>query len=203
MKKTVLLVSFITCALIINGCGKKEDSPNPIKPTKNSISKKNPVTKKIDRKTVKKIEKKVTKDYKSIGLAPDFELTALDGSTVKLSALKGKVVVLDFWATWCPPCRKMIPELKKIYSKYKNKNVAVIGISMDEGSLATIKTFVDNAGIKYPVVKGDHALSKAYGYINAIPTSFIIDKAGVIRDKHTGFRSAEDMESVIKDLLDL
>ncbi len=202
MKKTILLATIIASTLIINGCGKKEDTPKPIKNLKSdtkSISKTNPKTTKI----VKKVAKEVKKEYKSIGLAPDFELTALDGSTIKLSSLKGKVVLLDFWATWCPPCRKMIPELKKVYSKYKNKGVEIIGISMDEGSLSTIKSFVDNTGINYPIVRGDHALSKAYGYINAIPTSFIIDKAGVIRNKHTGFQSAQDMETIINDLLAL
>lgn len=202
MKKTVLLATIIASALIINGCGKKEDTPKPTKDIKkdgNIISKKKPVTKKI----TKEVAKEVKNTYKSIGLAPDFELTALDGSTVKLSSLKGKVVLLDFWATWCPPCRKMIPELKKVYSKYKDKGVVVIGISLDEGSISTIKSFADNTGINYPVVRGDHALSKAYGYINAIPTSFIIDKAGVIRDKHTGFQSAKDIETVINDLLTL
>jgi len=200
MKERVLLTTIIASALLINGCGKKEEPPKPpedAQKTVKKIEREKPVTKKIVKETVKE----TAKDYKSIGLAPDFELTSLDGSTIKLSSLKGKVVLLDFWATWCPPCRKMIPELKKIYSKYKNKGVEVIGISMDEGSLGTIKSFVDNTGINYPVVRGDHALSKAYGYINAIPTSFIIDKAGVIRDKHTGFQSAEDMQAVIDNLL--
>ena len=202
MKKPILLATIIASALIINGCGKKEDAPKPTKDFKektNSISKKNPPTTKV----IKEVAKEVKKEYQSIGLAPDFELTALDGSTIKLSSLKGKVVLLDFWATWCPPCRKMIPELKKVYSKYKNKGVEIIGISMDEGNISTIKSFVDNTGINYPIVRGDHALSKAYGYINAIPTSFIIDKAGVIRNKHTGFQSAEDMETIINDLLAL
>ncbi|MFC2094303.1 TlpA family protein disulfide reductase [Bacteroidota bacterium] len=118
--------------------------------------------------------------------APDFTLYTLDGDEVKLSDYLGKVVILDFWATWCPPCRKAIPDLISIQNEYKDELV-VIGISFDQPATQNdLVPFIESYGINYPVVLGNIEVSDAYGNIQAIPTSFIIDQEGKIINKHVG-----------------
>ena len=146
-------------------------------------------------------QKSSASKFVSMGIAPSFELPNLDGNLVQSTDLEGKVVIVDFWATWCPPCRQMIPELKKVYDKFKGRNVEILAISLDEGGAETVKEFVEKSAINYTVLLGDREISKKFGQINAIPTSFIIDKQGNIRDKHIGFRNAEDMERIVKELL--
>lgn len=133
--------------------------------------------------------------------AADFSLKSVDGKIVKLSDYKGKVVVVDFWATWCPPCRKGIPDLISIQSEFKN-DVVVIGISLDqEKTLKDVENFIKSYGINYPVVYGDEKVSKDYGNIQAIPTSFVIDKKGNIVDKHVGLVPKDSYTDKIKELL--
>ena len=118
--------------------------------------------------------------------APDFKLYTLDGDEVKLSDYLGKVVILDFWATWCPPCRKGIPDLISIQNEYKD-DLVVIGISLDQPATQDqLIPFIKSYGINYPIVLGDLEVSAAYGNIQAIPTSFIIDQEGNIINKHIG-----------------
>ena len=118
--------------------------------------------------------------------APDFTLYNLDGEEVKLSDYLGKIVILDFWATWCAPCRKGIPDLISIQNEYKD-DLVVIGISLDQPSTQDeLVPFIESYGINYPVVLGNIKVSSAYGNIQAIPTSFIIDQEGNIITKHVG-----------------
>ena len=118
--------------------------------------------------------------------APNFTLYTLDGDEVKLSDYLGKVVILDFWATWCPPCRKGIPDLISIQNEYKD-DLVVIGISLDQPATQDqLIPFIESYGINYPIVLGDLEVSAAYGNIQAIPTSFIIDQEGNIINKHIG-----------------
>lgn len=118
--------------------------------------------------------------------APNFTLYTLDGEEVKLSDYLGKVVILDFWATWCPPCRKGIPDLISIQNEYKD-DLVVIGISLDQpGTQDELVLFIESFGINYPIVLGNIEVSAAYGNIQAIPTSFIIDQKGNIINKHIG-----------------
>ena len=134
--------------------------------------------------------------------APDFALKDPDGKEVKLSDYKGKVVILDFWATWCPPCREGIPDLVSIQSKYKN-NLVVIGISLDdESTQGDIPSFMKSFGINYPVVFGTMDVVNDYGNIEAIPTSFIIDQSGKIINSHIGLVPKEIIEGEIDSLLD-
>lgn len=201
MKKQTLFTTILGFALIINGCGKKEEPKQqqvtPVKQTQAQTDT-NKVTKAVATQQTKQA---IKKQFVSMGIAPDFELPKLDGTPVKLSSMKGKIVILDFWATWCPPCRKMIPELTKIYNNYKSKGVEILAVSLDEGGTQTVQSFVDNANIAYTVLLGSREVSRKFGQINAIPTSFIIDREGNIRDKHIGYRNAKDMETVIKGLL--
>lgn len=118
--------------------------------------------------------------------APEFSLYTLEGNEVKLSDFAGKIVILDFWATWCPPCRKGIPDLISIQNEYKD-DLVIIGISLDQPSThGELQPFIDSYGINYSVVLGTMEVVSAYGNIQAIPTSFIIDTNGIIINKHVG-----------------
>lgn len=133
--------------------------------------------------------------------APDFALKTLEGKTVKLSDYKGKIIIIDFWATWCPPCRKGIPDLIELQKAY-SKDLVVVGISLDqERTLKDLKPFIENYGINYPVVLGNEKVVKDYGGINAIPTSFIVDQKGFIIDSHVGLVPKTVYENKIKMLL--
>lgn len=133
-------------------------------------------------------------------MAPDFSLRSTEGKTVKLSDFRGKVVVLDFWATWCPPCKAEIPDFIKLYSQYKNDGFQMLGVSVDQGGLAVVKPFMKNYGINYPILMADNQIVSAYGGISGIPTTFVIDKKGRVRGEFVGYRPASVFENLIKEL---
>ena len=133
--------------------------------------------------------------------APNWELKDLDGKTVRSSDFKGKVVVLDFWATWCGPCRAEIPNFVALRKKYAPEGLVVIGASVDEGGASTVKPFTQKLGVNYPVVLVDKKLQQAFGGIEAIPTTFIIDRTGRVVKKHSGFANKDEFEQEIKPLL--
>jgi len=122
------------------------------------------------------------------GKAPDFTLSDNRGHATTLSSLRGKVVVLEFWATWCPPCRESVPELNAVYEKFKGKNVEFLGISLDKGSEApsAVRDFVTEHAVSYPVVFDDQNVNRLYG-VSGIPAIFIINKDGKVVKSFTGF----------------
>lgn len=132
--------------------------------------------------------------------APDFSLKSVDGKTVKLSDYKNKVVLIDFWATWCPPCRRGIPDLIELQKEFK-KDFVVLGISVDTDTKGDVPAFVKDYGINYTVVYGDNSTAKLFGGVSGIPTSFLIDKKGNIVDKHVGLVPKETLADGIKNLL--
>lgn len=132
--------------------------------------------------------------------APDFTVTTVNDKQIHLSDYKGKVVIVDFWATWCPPCRKGIPDLIDIQKNY-GSDVVVIGISVDTDSKNDVIPFVKSNGINYQVAYANPEVVQAYGGIESIPTSFVIDKNGKIVDKHIGLVPKSDFTSVIDKLL--
>lgn len=134
--------------------------------------------------------------------APDFKLESTDGKTVKLSDYKGKIVVLDFWATWCGPCRRGVPDLVELQNEFK-KDVVVLGISLDKvsGTDKDVKGFIKEYKINYPVIFGNEKTAMDYGNIQSIPTSFIIDRQGNVVDKHVGLVPKEAYVKKIKSLL--
>jgi len=132
--------------------------------------------------------------------APDFSLIDTKGKKISLSDFKGKVVILDFWATWCPPCRRGIPDLISIKKQYKNK-IAIVGISLDTDSKSEVVPFAKKYGINYHIVYGTNKVVHDYGNIEAIPTSFIINQKGEIVNRHVGLTPKEVYLSEINKLL--
>jgi peroxiredoxin len=111
-----------------------------------------------------------------------------DGTEVKLADYKGKVLIVDFWATWCGPCKTEIPTFLALQSQYESKGFSVIGISVDEQS-EKAKTFAADNKMNYPILMADEKVKRDYGGISTIPTTFVIDKKGIIRDSHVGVPS--------------
>lgn len=136
-------------------------------------------------------------------LAPDFALPTTDGKVLKLSDYRGKVVIIDFWATWCPPCRKGIPDLIDIKKKYGSKGVEIIGVSVDTDTKPEVIPFIKEKGINYPVVYGNQNVYMQYGGIRAIPTTFVIDKEGKIVASYEGLVPKVTYENHIKKILGL
>jgi peroxiredoxin len=120
-------------------------------------------------------------------LAPSFVLSDISGSKVDLADYRGKVVILDFFATWCEPCRILAPDLKSFYERYKDRGVAVIAISIDEGADAAkmVRAYGKEYGLTYPMVVDDGQVKKKYG-VFSLPTTVIINKEGKIMSKHLG-----------------
>lgn len=133
-------------------------------------------------------------------LAPNFSLKQSDGTTVELAKLKGKVVVVNFWATWCPPCRAEIPDFIKVQEQYKSKGLVIVGISLDQKGWPAINAFAAKTKFNYPIVLGNDQVVEAYGGVDAIPTSFIIDKKGYIVDKQVGMLTNDVLQQKIKTL---
>ena len=134
--------------------------------------------------------------------APDFELTDARGSAVKLSDYAGKVVLLDFWATWCTPCKESIPWFNDLHEKYGPQGFAVLGVSMDE-SWDIVRPFVEKMDVRYPVVLGNKRVAYLYGDVDALPLAFFIDRAGRVAAIHLGEASRKDYEKTIKALLEV
>ena len=133
--------------------------------------------------------------------APAWELSDTDGKPVKSSDFAGKVVILDFWATWCPPCKAEIPGFVELQEKYGDKGLVIVGVSLDEQGPAVVKPFMQQFRVNYPIVMGDEKIAQDFGGVTAIPTTFIIDKTGNIVKKHVGFTPKENFEKEITPLL--
>ncbi len=140
--------------------------------------------------------------------APAFTLKDSEGNDLSLSDYSGKVILLDFWATWCPPCRVEIPGFIELQNEYKEKGLQVIGVSLDQKGWGVVKPFMEEYGINYPIVLlTDQNVYNAYQELlspnmrGSIPFTFILDKQGVIVEQHVGFGEKDFFENIIKPLL--
>jgi peroxiredoxin len=133
-------------------------------------------------------------------VAPDFSLVDADGKMVRLSALRGKVVLLDFWATWCGGCKLEIPWYMEFDRKYRRDGLTVIGVSMDDEGMKVVKPFVAERHIEYPVVVGSEAMGKIFG-LGLMPLTLLIDREGRIAVAHSGVVDKDNFEEHVRELL--
>lgn len=131
--------------------------------------------------------------------APAFELNDLDGKPISLKAYQGKVVILNFWGTWCTPCRKETPDLVAVQQQFKDKGLVVIGAAMDQGNQDGVKAFATKYFVNYPIISATAALNHAYNVIVA-PTTFIIDKSGNLVYRHVGAINRKDLAKLVSPL---
>lgn len=134
-------------------------------------------------------------------VAADFSLRDVDGKTVTLSDFRGKVVLLNFWATWCGPCKVEIPWFIQFEQQYKDRGFAVIGVAMDDDGWSVVKPYLQANRVNYRVVIGNDALSAKYGGVDSLPTTLLIDRQGNIAATHIGLVSRESYENDITRLL--
>ncbi len=133
---------------------------------------------------------------------PDFRLPEVSsGEIIDTTNLRGQVLLINFWATWCGPCRKEMPELDRLYREYSGRGFTVIGVSVDRASRSRISKFVRSRGISYPVVRGSSKLSRRYGGVSAIPASFLIGADGEIIKKLQGYVSEEKLRPLVEKAL--
>lgn len=132
--------------------------------------------------------------------APAFTLRALDGKPLTLEAARGKVVLLNFWATWCGPCRAEVPDLVALQKQYKDQ-LQIIGLDVDDDDVADVQKYIEENGIDYPVAMATDEVRAAYGGIPALPTSFVLDTEGRVVQKHVGLWNPAVYETEIRALL--
>ncbi|MGN7942708.1 TlpA disulfide reductase family protein [Virgibacillus sp. 6R] len=131
--------------------------------------------------------------------APDFELTTLDGKEMSLSSLKGKKVLLNFWATWCPPCRSEMPDMQKIQNQYDDDVVvAAVNLTNSEPSVDTVKKFINELELTFPVLLDEKGKINSQYEVLSYPTSYILDEEGTIRNKFVGAMSFDQMEKLLE-----
>lgn len=133
--------------------------------------------------------------------APDFTLESLDGKNMRLSDLRGKAVLLNFWATWCAPCKIEMPWFVDLQNEYGSQGLQIVGVAMDDSSKEDIAKFAKDMGVNYPVLLGKEAVGDAYGGVPALPETFFIGRDGKIVDKIIGLKGKADIEDAIKEAL--
>jgi thiol-disulfide isomerase/thioredoxin len=133
--------------------------------------------------------------------APDFELVSLDGKRVKLSDFRGKAVLLNFWATWCTPCKQEMPWFVDLQKKYGSEGLVVVGVAMDDSETSKIAEFAGQMGVNYPVLLGTDKVSEDYGNVQYLPTSFYIDRDGKFVGKGVGLLGRKEVEANVQKAL--
>jgi cytochrome c biogenesis protein CcmG/thiol:disulfide interchange protein DsbE len=133
--------------------------------------------------------------------APDFTLKDATGKPVKLSEYKGKVVLLNFWATWCGPCKLEIPWFIDFEKQYKDQGFSVLGVAMDDEGWQVVRPYIEEKKVNYRVLMGDDMTAQQYGGVDSLPTTYIIDREGRIASIHVGLVSKSDYQNEISELL--
>ncbi len=137
----------------------------------------------------------------SHGTAPGWSMTNLDGTLLHSTNFAGRVLVVNFWATWCPPCIREIPDLQAFHNAHTNEGLTVIGVSVDEGGLAAVKGFVTRNQMTYPIVLANDAAMEGFAASGSIPTTFIVDRQGRFAARYVGALPRAELERVTAPLL--
>jgi thiol-disulfide isomerase/thioredoxin len=135
------------------------------------------------------------------GPAPDFALESLDGKTMHLSDLRGKAVLLNFWATWCGPCKIEMPWFVEFQNQYGPQGLQIVGVALDDASKEDIGKFAKDMGVNYPILIGKESVGDQYGGVPALPESFLIGRDGRLVDKIIGLRGKAEIEDAVKKAL--
>ncbi len=155
----------------------------------------------VDRQRIKRPATSLVGDVRG-AQAPDFELVSLDGRKVKLSDFRGKAVVLNFWATWCAPCKVEMPWFVDLQNHYGNGQLTILGVAMDDSDPQRIAQFTSEMGVNYPVLLGTNKVSEEYGDVEYLPTTFYINRQGKIVGKVAGLIGKAEIEDDVKKALD-
>ena len=134
-------------------------------------------------------------------VAPDFSLESLDGKTMRLSDLRGKAVLLNFWATWCGPCKIEMPWFVDLQNQYGSQGLQIVGVAMDDASKEDIGKFAKDLGVNYPILIGKESVGDEYGGVPALPETFLIGRDGKFVDKIIGLKGKADIEDAIRKAL--
>ncbi|PEN11445.1 alkyl hydroperoxide reductase [Longibacter salinarum] len=133
--------------------------------------------------------------------APDFALERMNGETFRLSEHRGEVVVVNFWATWCPPCRMEIPGFIKLQKEFRDQGLTFVGISLDKGGFGAVRPYAEEMAINYPLVMGESSVVQKYGGVRGLPTTFVIDAEGDIAFARPGYLPEKQLRARLKPLL--
>jgi peroxiredoxin len=134
-------------------------------------------------------------------VAPDFSLESLDGKNIRLSDLRGKAVLLNFWATWCSPCKIEMPWFVELQNQYGAQGLQIVGVAMDDASKEDIAKFAKDMGVNYPILMGKESVGDQYGGVPALPETFFIGRDGKMVDKIIGLKGKGEIEDAIKKAL--
>ncbi len=132
---------------------------------------------------------------------PAFTLTDASGQTVRLADFRGKVVLLNFWATWCPPCKTEIPWFVEFQSKYEAAGLVVLGISMDEEGWAAVRPFMEKNPVNYRMMAGNDAVAREFGGVASLPSTFLIDRSGRVVWSHSGIADRAELDGRLRAML--
>lgn len=135
------------------------------------------------------------------GNIPEVELTGLDGAAIRLADAKGRVVLVNFWATWCAPCREEIPDFNDLYAAYREQGLDIVAISMDDEGEEVVRPFVQENGMRYPVAIGSDEVAEAFGGVVGFPTTFLIDREGKVVDSWVGAIPRRILEEKLQALI--
>jgi len=214
-----LLILLLVGLLVVSGCNAKNEVDTSTETAKENTemvqSDIEEVSAKVEAKVEPAVEEEVApssnSDHRDEIRAPNFKLATLEGKEFYLSDFNGKVVMLNFWGTWCPPCRKEIPDLINLQEKYSKDGLEIVGITLSSGSASDIKKFVDDKDINYTILTDmgnsetqqvTMEYSQAIGQqISSIPTTLVIDRDGYIVKGYLGPRSEEIFYNDLKEYL--